>query len=390
MTRTTKIILAIGITVIVIALGAGAIWYFLGGGAASTSPFRPSLFFPGGGDLGGGGSDAGAGKGEPTGETPNETKLLQIVKEAVIGPALSQDESRVFYYKRAGGNLFRAGLDGQGEENVSNLTILGIIDVAWSEDREQTIVSYAEDGGLKRFIQTVATATTSFLPQSVTNPRWSKDAANRIVYTELAPAGSRVISADSRGKNPRALYTNQIPDFSATWADASTIILTTPPSYVVPSISLLLPIGNPATNFISERGLGILPNKAGTIFALSGVDNGGRLLPLRFINRKGEVVAPTSVSTFIEKCAWDTAGETLYCAVPTNAGALLPDNWYQGKTEFNDRFVKIDSRTGNASDISSPGGAFDATSLFADSKGQYLFFTNKTDSTLWRLELGNG
>ncbi len=389
MTRTTKIILAIGVLVVVAAVAIGVALYFSGGASDGPSARRTFLFFPGGGDAGtGGGTDSSAADtGSDSAATPAGAGLLQIIKEPVIGPALTKDESKILYYKRAGGNLFRAGLDGQGEENISNLTVVGIIDVEWSYDRERTIVSYIEDGALKRFIQTVATATTAFLPQNISAPQFSPDATNRIAYTERTSSGSRLVVADSRGKNPKTVYSNQVPDFRASWDEPSTITLVTPPTYAVRSLSVLVPIGKNPLSFVSAAGLGVLLNIKGTVFAVSAVDKNGRIMPLRFANRKGETVAQTNVAALLEKCVWDGAEESLYCAVPTNAGAALPDDWHKGKIQFSDRFVKIDSRTGNTLGLGADVSFIDAIDLFADTKNQYLFFVNKIDSTLWRLEL---
>ena len=390
MTRTTKTILTIGVVVIISAVIAGAALYFIGDGSVQQGTRRTFLFFPGGGDTGidGGAGSPAAENNDGSSAVLAEAGLLQIVKEPVIGPALAKDESKILFYKRAGGNLFRAGLDGQGEENVSNLTVVGITDIEWSRDRERTIVSYIEDGALKRFIQTVATATTAFLPQNISAPQFSPDATSRIAYTEVTTSGSRLIIADSRGKNPKTAYFNQIPDFRPSWDEPSTIILATPPTYAVSSLSALVTVGKTSSGFISGAGLGILSDNKGFLYAVSAVSSDtGRILPLRLVNRKGEAVAETSVATLVDKCAWDIAGEWLYCAVPTNAGASLPDNWYKGKVQFSDRLVKIDSRTGNVLGLGVEASFLDAVNLFLDTKNQYLFFVNKADSTLWRLEL---
>src|SRR3989338_2190805 len=391
MTRTTKIILAIGVLIILAAVAVGLAFYLLGGEDGTLSGRRAFLFFPGGGDAGtGGGTDsADTDAGDGSTDIAAVAGLSQIVKEPVVGPALSKDETKILYYKRAGGNLFRAGLDGQGEDNVSNLTIVGITHLECTRDRERTIVSYIEDGALKRFIQTVATTTTAFLPQNISAPQFSPDATNRIAYTEVTASGSRLVIADSRGKNPKTAYSNQIPDFRPSWDEPSTIILSTPPTYAVSSLSVLVTVGKTSSGFVSGAGLGVLSDNQGSLYAVNAVSsNTGRILPLRLVNRKGETVAETGVATLADKCAWDTAGEWLYCSVPTNAGAGFPDDWYKGRVQFSDRLVKIDSRTGNALELGAETPFIDAVNLFLDTKNQYLFFVNKTDSTLWRLELG--
>src|SRR3989344_6052239 len=129
----------------------------------------------------------------------------------------------------------------------------------------------------------------------------------------------------------------------------------------------------------------ILPNPLGTVLAVSGVDN-GKPLPLRLMNQKGETVGRDDGATLTEKCAWAADGAAIYCGIPLNPDGRLPDDWYKGLVSFSDRIVKIDSRTGAVTDILARS-TFDAVNLFADSKNQFLFFTNKTDSSLWRIKL---
>ena len=74
-----------------------------------------------------------------------------------------------------------------------------------------------------------------------------------------------------------------------------------------------------------------------------------------------------------------------------NAG-LYPDIWYQGEVSFSDQFWKIDIQTGNATllldPLTVPGGEeIDGIKLALDKDEDYLFFVNKKDSFLWKLEL---
>ena len=73
------------------------------------------------------------------------------------------------------------------------------------------------------------------------------------------------------------------------------------------------------------------------------------------------------------------------------SGALYPDAWYRGEVSFMDDVWKIDIENGNANIVLDPtsilGEGLDGIKLTQDENENYLFFVNKKDSYLWRLEL---
>jgi hypothetical protein len=99
------------------------------------------------------------------------------------------------------------------------------------------------------------------------------------------------------------------------------------------------------------------------------------------------------IRTLSEKCVWGKANDVIYCAIPKliDSGEY-PDSWYQGEVSFKDQFWKIDVKTGNGTLILDPttisgGEESDGIKLALDDGENYLFFVNKKDSFLWKLNL---
>ncbi len=81
-----------------------------------------------------------------------------------------------------------------------------------------------------------------------------------------------------------------------------------------------------------------------------------------------------------------------YCAVPTNIpNGVYPDAWYQGRVSFSDNIWKINVATGETNIISSlpreSSQQIDAMNLKLSDDDSYITFINKTDLTLWGLNL---
>lgn len=382
MTRITKIALIL----LLLAIAATGIFFYLtrpsDEPAASTSDSK-FQFFPGGGSAGGGAVTAGAPGGEAAVLSP---RLLQIVKSPVIGAALAENEEKLLYYERSGGNLWRTDPEGGSAERLSNLTIVGLIRALWNANGISAAVSYLDQDQARSFLAGTATSSAAFLPRETTSFAWSPE-GKAFYYTVVLRDGMHLTQSDSKGNNSRTLYINTLPDWKIEGAGPGAVALATRPSFLAPSLTILVSPAGRAADFVEGRGISILPNPAKPSFLVSSVDESGAPESLALYDDKGNLKARFNAATLAEKCAWNRAGTALYCAVPENAGRALPDSWYQGKILFRDRIMKITVEDGGISEVL-PGSTFDAVDLFADSRERYLFFRNKRDSTLWRLELG--
>lgn len=375
----------LGAGVLVLLLVWAGLNYFFPLSENGAGGVKLPQIFPGGGSLTPPKSLLGG--GEPTRVL---TRVPQITKEPVIGAALDRDGARLLYFKRAGGNLFRSDLDGANEERLSNLTILGIYEVKWSPDRESAIVRYLdESSSAKTFIFNVASSTTSFLPLGITSIDWSPG-GGLLAYTQTFTGGVRVITSDILGKNVKTVLESPIADLRVAWQNKSNLLLTPPASYAVKNVSFLVPLGKPAKDLISGTGLSILPgNVAGVkdILAVTSTSGEGVIGFLRFAS-VSRLATSSAVTALAEKCAWGTTSASLYCAEP--AGDLspwrLPDDWYQGKVLFSDNIVKINALDMTTSTITL-NGSFDATHIFVTPDEKFIFFINKADGNLWRVEL---
>lgn len=384
MTRTTKIVLAVIAGVALLAL----VWFiaaFFAAPEESGGGRRTFLLFPSGEDRApvapGGAPGAGVTSQQP------ESKLLQLTKEPVTGATLAKDNSHILFYKQAGGNLFQIDLEGKNETKVSSLTILGIAEVEWAPTKESSIVAYVLNNELKYFIHAISTSSTVFLPRNISSAAWSPE-GSRIAYTRLAGSGTEVTTAGTRGEAPRIVYKHASPDWRVRWTANTTLLLTTTPSNTVAGVSLFLPLGQGADEFISSLGLSILPASPIDAYAVFSTDGAGKVLPISLRKRTGDLITNVGVGTLAEKCSWSPRFMRLYCAIPGAAESVsgLPDEWYRGKVQFRDRIIRVNPQSGALEELLGDS-AFDAWRIFTDPDEKFLFFTDRNDSTLWRLEL---
>ena len=229
----------------------------------------------------------------------------------------------------------------------------------------------------------------SFLPNNIKDLSVSPD-GSKIFY--LFEIGNNIVGTTLNFLDNKKVQVFDSPftEWLSQWGNEKTILLSTKPSGNAPGYTysldlikknLLKVLGeiNGLTTLLSPDGKFIIYTDNSLLLSVFYTDS-------RNSNSLG-------IRTLPEKCVWNKTSEAVYCAVPKfiNAG-LYPDIWYQGEVSFSDQFWKIDIKTGNATllldPLTVPGGEeIDGIKLALDKDEDYLFFVNKKDSFLWKLEL---
>lgn len=111
-------------------------------------------------------------------------------------------------------------------------------------------------------------------------------------------------------------------------------------------------------------------------------------LSLSFIDTKLKTTTPLRIATLPSKCFITDNAPIMYCGVPYGApeGIILPDDYLKNKFVSTDRIVKIDFKTPKVTELWNG----ESESLDVQNPaviGKDLFFTNKTDDSVWKLTL---
>lgn len=383
----------IGTILLILVLGAG--WFFLRG---STAPGQRSFFdnLP----LIGGrapiatpapppaglGEEAGGGK-----TTPEVRRLIQIVAKDIFAPTLAPGGETLFYVARENGHIMASDLDGANERSVINLTVLEAFDASWAPKKNRIAMFYHESGVVKKFLNGVATGTTSrFLPAETQALDWSPDGLS-LAYLLRRDQDTALLIADAGNQNPRVLYTTPIPDFTLRWLAKNTILLVSRPSGLAPSIVMSVDVKTRSAELLISGipGVIVLPAPDGSGFLFSQSTSDGRASSLALYTFRDRRTVPLNLVTLAEKCVFSPDSKKLFCGLPRGElVAPMPDEWYRGATSFSDTLVEIDLATRESRPLTEAAGLnADVVWPFVSPGGTYLFFQNRKDGTLWRLQL---
>ncbi len=305
----------------------------------------------------------------------------------------SPEDVEVRFIERQSGNIYAFRVHDRLLTRISNRTVPGIQDAAWSGDGSRAFARYLTRGadGVER-IDTYALPSDGgegyFLESGVDSV--STQGSSTVFSLLPNSSGSVGVLSNMDGSNVRTLFTSALSRLTAAFSGAN-ILATTKASSGLDGYSFLVSRADGSfTRVLGPlRGLAALPNAEGTAVLYSYVDRNRAYLQVLDLATRTSTTLP--LVTLAEKCAWAPGGRAVYCGVPTALAGNMPDDWYQGAQTFSDRIWRIDLSTRLATLVVDPGQvaevAIDAVSLTLDSATDTLVFTNKKDGSLWVYDL---
>lgn len=340
---------------------------------------------------------------------PAVNKLRQISVEPVSGFITTTNPKdgkiNIHYILRANGNIYEAYTDSLESKRLSITTVPKVYESVWLPGGNNLIIRYLKDAteNIQTFSVKINPATTTlnefeggidgnFLAENISalaiNP-----AGDKVFYLTSNLNGSSGLVAKPDGLNKKLLFESPLIEWAVSWPKEETITMTTKPAAVIPGYLYFLNSKTGSFSRILGDVLGLTTKTNSSATQVLYSDSARNLPRLYLFDLKtgGSKLLPWN--TLPEKCVWaNTDGKIIYCAVPKSlVGGEYPDIWYQGLVNFTDDLWRLNTETGASTIISDLEKEslikIDAVDLQVDKNDNYLFFTNKTDLTLWSLNL---
>ncbi len=339
--------------------------------------------------------------------------LRLITREPVAGAtAFTQASATLirFNEKRLG-DIFEANNTDTVVTRIDREVSEGIYDSHWVENGSGFIFRYVDEGSQsirsiygKLILETPPPPTDDApipLPEwvftakpltwSITDIAVSPD-TNSIFILNKTTDGIEGILAKPDGTSATKIFSSPLSEWLVSWTSPNTILLMNKPSHNIPGYLYTLN----TTNARLTRVLGPLPGLTGLmspdgkyILFATGESNS---LETKMIDLQTNNIFTFPLRTLPEKCVWASSSTTLYCGADPRIGLnQYPDVWYKGLISFSDSLYEVDVLTFTQKQLINPFDfarvTIDATRPFLSPSENYLYFTNKKDSSLWSLEL---
>lgn len=336
-------------------------------------------------------------------------KLRQITEEPIAGFSVVENtktkKTDIRYILRGNGNIYETYTDSLEQKRLSITTIPKVYESTWLPDGQKLIIRYLKEGTetVETFSVKINPATTTLnefeggvdgnhlaenIKELAINPKGDK-----LFYLTKGIKGISGFIAKPDGLNSKLTFESPLTEWLVAWPKEETITLNTKPSALASGFLYFL---NSTTGSLSKIigniiGLTTKTNKEITEVLYS---DSSRITPKLYLhNIKTSENKLLPWNTLPEKCLWSNIdAKIIYCAVPKGfPPGNYPDIWYQGLVNFTDDLWLMNTETGAATlvldIIKETDEALDLTNLQMDKGDNYLFFINKTDLTLWSLEL---
>ncbi|MCD6149438.1 hypothetical protein J7J13_01475 [bacterium] len=326
-------------------------------------------------------------------ENIKDEKIKLLTDEAVISPAFSLDGKYIQYYSKENGNVWKISLDGSEKINISQDILTGLTRVLWSPKENKVISRFPQN---KFYLYDHAVSEGRALKKGISDIAWT-NLGDKIIYNYCE---SKIKACSLNLANPDGSRWKKIADLRPGRISIAPIPQSSLISYwnypdassqtFLKTISLVG--GEPKTIFSGKYGADYLWSPDGKKVLVSSLtEKGNSKIMLGFIENDGEKYQALNVPTLVSKCVWADE-KNVYCAIPTSIpdDAMMPDDYYNKKITTKDTFFKINVLNGKSErivDLEEITSAYDAENLMVSLYEGCLFFVNRIDGKLYRIDI---
>jgi Tol biopolymer transport system component len=328
------------------------------------------------------------------------TEDAVLVKEVSSEPAVGAgivSENALAYFSESGA-LKTVTLGGGAEEAVMDNLPGKPLRAIWSPAGGKALVLLEKDGTSRWYFVDVSAKSVVPLKLEISSPTWTS-LGDRIfyLYTDAVTRKTVLNSAKPDGSDWKAFVPVASKDFylAAIPKSASVSFWSRPNAFEETTLSSFTTTGSSVKKLFSGKfGADYLWSPNGDKVLVSSVSSkGGDAIALGTANANGGEFHTLQAPTFVSKAAWSDDGKTLYYALPLGmpSGSVLPNDYLGKPIHTTDFFWKMDIETGKSDRIIDNGAMegkdFDSIDLFLSPDEKYLFFTNRNDGRLYRIEM---
>lgn len=334
--------------------------------------------------------------------TGNTIAVRQILKEVTATTTVGTTtvasiktvratSTTLMFVDRMTGYVYGYEIDSGTTYQISNTTIPGVYDAYIFSNGTRIVLRYLGEDK-KTIVSVMASipainpgndpeplAGSTYLPQNISSVAVSSD-GSEISYVVPSSTGATFYTTTSKGT--AMLATSPFSEWRIAYGGKQVYATPKPSAYLTGS-TVSLPAFLPVIS--NKTGLISMGSPSGALLSSMWSQEG--LVTFGTVRGVSHV---SSAKTVASKCS--PLNETYFlCSVPvalpqTSNG--LPDDWHQGRIQFNDRLVIINAANGDVVDIyafDEKKGDMDVMQISTFNAGELVSFIRKQDSTLYLL-----
>jgi len=333
-------------------------------------------------------SDKNITKESGTESAVKEQKIQKIIEGNIVGAVFLKEENKIVYYSNQ--NFIKIDPNGQNRESVGAHPFQKVEKISWSSSREKALV---KDGDQYLVFDL---NKEEIIPFSVPTDSIGWGSLNGQLLYEYYDQGKnrRILdsSFDLSGKPWEEI--TDLPYGKATLLahplKNEVYVFPDPKENVSGEVFRVDVSAKKKDKFLSYyKGMDFLFSPSGKKMLESYAKKDGRM-SLGVIDSATGNFTDLNFPTSVKKCVWKNDETEVLCAAILSEGATnLPEDWENRKGSFSDVFWKINIQNGKQTRLLELGTEerTDAEGLFLDKEEKALFFVDRLEGGLFRIDL---
>jgi hypothetical protein len=325
-----------------------------------------------------------------------KTLINPVSNDSAQGAALSSDGQNTLFYDAKDGKFYQIDKNGS-KITLSDQAFHNVSNVDWSPNKDKAIIEYPDGFKIMYDFKNQKQYT---LPNNWEDFSWNQR-GDQIVFKATSQYSENnwlaIANPDGTGAKPIENMGDNGDKVTVSWSPNNQVIAFSATGQARSAWQQeILLIGQNGENFksliIDGRGFEDQWNPRGDSIAYSvySADSGYKPT-LYLVKAQGDEIGndkiDTGLNTWSHKCAYNSSGSYLYCAVPKNmpeGSGMVSDL----ATNLQDNFYKIDASTGEKTFLAEGAmGDYDVAQLFISGNEDTLYFIDKNTGTIRYIKL---
>lgn len=337
-----------------------------------------------------------------------EVPIEEIASDDIIADTATTEETAtsepvfetvdyVRYIEKSTGHIYDIAVDELQATRVTNTTIPRIGEAYFTNNGTGIVLRYLENNTIRTWSASIQEGQSGgigglrgiFLDDNITSLAVSPDSKS-VAYTKDIGDVTYGYTSDTSGGSKKQIFDSSFSEWLIQWSRTNSVTLTTKATGFLEGYSYN--IENNVWKKVAGPVFGLTRNSdaQGTYSLISYTTAHG--MGLQSLNETTGEKTVLPITTFPEKCVWESNAAVVYCAVPTSLDShVYPDDWYQGTYFSTDNLWRFDITSGVGTliaNLSTEASALvDGVQLGITPNKTMLYFINKRDNTLWGITL---
>lgn len=324
-------------------------------------------------------------------------KIVAVSSGQAVGVSINKKTGELKYYNPTNGSVWKIEESNGKAEKIVDTKLKGLIkNASWSPDLSRSLLETSLDGK-NVFYQLESVSSKEVLLKNGLDTAVWDNLGTKIFYKYYDEATKkRTLNI----ANPDGSDWQKVADIENRNISIAAIPLTSLVSFWnypnADEESKLQTVGITGgeikTISSGKKGADYLWAPNGSRALVSSLSaNDKKSMTLGMVTIDG-VYQDLGIPTLVSKCAWSDDNKTIYYALPGEipTDATMPNDYQESKFTTADTFWKMDISTGEKSRIVEARdivGKYDSSNLLLSSAEEALYFINKIDKKLYRIEL---